>query len=114
MSDDPIELARQCLALGGADVNECDVNTLARAVLQLAEERDRSHHAALYALRQLDEVEVQRNTLLAERDIAREQLARLKAALLEACDLYRKAMDLEGTWADESRVSTLRRIAEDE
>ena len=34
--DEAVELARRCLDVGGADYNECDLNTLARAVLAMA------------------------------------------------------------------------------
>lgn len=34
--DKAVELARRCLDVGGADYNECDLNTLARAVLAMA------------------------------------------------------------------------------
>ena len=35
--DEAVELARRCLDVGGADYNECDLNTLARAVLAMAD-----------------------------------------------------------------------------
>lgn len=37
--DEAVELARCCLDVGGADYNECDLNTLARAVLAMAARR---------------------------------------------------------------------------
>ena len=38
--DEAVELARRCLDVGGADYNECDLNTLARAVLAMAARLD--------------------------------------------------------------------------
>ena len=46
----PLELARQSVALGGADVNECDVNALARAVLTQAGELAKLRSALREAL----------------------------------------------------------------
>ncbi len=51
----PVELARQSLALGGADVDECDVNVLARAVIAQDEELVKLRAALAEALECVDD-----------------------------------------------------------
>jgi hypothetical protein len=53
-----VKLAHQSLALGGADVNECDVNTLARAVI----EQDAEIQRLKAALREAYDVAEQANS----------------------------------------------------
>jgi hypothetical protein len=79
-----IELARESLHTGGAEYNECDLSTLAAALLALAEERARMEKvveaASLCVATYQDAVETERPDLYAKILARCRQLAAALAA----------------------------------
>lgn len=123
----PVELACQSLALGGADVNECDVNTLARAVVAQADELAKLRAEVAAYEREIDRIAHGRtieSDAMCVNEVAvcnlRDDNAKLRAALREACDLIAGTVQCESQYDDYTddpdfkRQLELRRLADGE
>lgn len=117
-----LKLARESLMLGGADVDECTVNVLARAVIAQADELAKLRAIAWQCPRcgradlQAQHAVAHRQSCMSRTD-DEQRIDELRAALREALDEWRSARDEQSIDDNDpafDRIAELRRLADGE